>query len=104
MPIRRSPNGARHVRPQPGRNPRNGWSRSIGTPGRNQLEQVVAITRCGQKVVGPKPICRVEFGRGPLGDADRRPREILKALEAGALASDEALTIVIDCRRKLKAV
>ena len=25
---------------------RNGWSRSIGTPGRNQLEQVVAITRC----------------------------------------------------------
>ena len=27
---------------------RNGWSRSIGTPGRNQLEQVVAITRCAQ--------------------------------------------------------
>ena len=25
---------------------RKGWSRSIGTPGRNQLEQVVAITRC----------------------------------------------------------
>src|SRR5665811_1802549 len=25
---------------------RNGWSRSIGKPGRNQLEQVVAITRC----------------------------------------------------------
>ena len=28
---------------------RNGWSRSIGTFGRNQLEQVVAITRCAQR-------------------------------------------------------
>jgi putative DNA primase/helicase len=27
---------------------RKGWSRSIGTPGRNQLKQVVAITRCAQ--------------------------------------------------------
>ncbi len=43
MPIRRSPNGARHVRPQPGRNPpewvvainRNAWSLSVGTGGRN---------------------------------------------------------------------
>ena len=43
MPIRRSPNGARHVRPQPGRNrPEwvvainwNAWSQSIGTGGRN---------------------------------------------------------------------
>ena len=49
MPIRRSPNGARHVRPQPGRNRPERWSRSIGTPGRNQLEQVVAITRCARK-------------------------------------------------------
>ena len=28
---------------------RNGWSRSIGTPGRYQLEQVVAITRYAQQ-------------------------------------------------------
>lgn len=43
MPIRRSPNGARHVRPQPGRNRpervvainRNAWSQSVGTGGRN---------------------------------------------------------------------
>ena len=43
MPIRRSPNGARHVRPQPGRNrPEwvvainwNAWSQSVGTGGRN---------------------------------------------------------------------
>ena len=25
---------------------RNGWSRSIGTPGRNQSEHVVAMARC----------------------------------------------------------
>ena len=43
MPIRRSPNGAHHVRPQPGRNRpewvvainRNAWSQSVGTGGRN---------------------------------------------------------------------
>ena len=43
MPIRRSPNGARHVRPQHGRNRpervvainRNAWSQSVGTGGRN---------------------------------------------------------------------
>ena len=44
MPIRRSPNGARHTRPQPGRHRpewvvainRNAWSQSIGIGGRNQ--------------------------------------------------------------------
>ena len=43
MPIRRSPNGARHPRPQAGRDRpewlvainRNAWSQSIGTAGRN---------------------------------------------------------------------
>jgi len=30
---------------------RNGWSRSIGTPGRNQSEQLVAIIRCAQSVL-----------------------------------------------------
>ena len=43
MPIRRSPNGARVVRPQPGRNRpervvavnRNAWSQSVGIGGRN---------------------------------------------------------------------
>ncbi len=43
MPIRRSPNGVHHVRPQPGRNRpewvvainRNAWSQSVGTGGRN---------------------------------------------------------------------
>ena len=43
MPIRRSPNGVRHVRPQPGRNRpewvvainRNARSQSVGTAGRN---------------------------------------------------------------------
>ena len=31
---------------------RNGWSRSIGTTGRNQSEQVVAITRCAHSATG----------------------------------------------------
>jgi hypothetical protein len=43
MPIRGSPNGARHHRPQPGRDSpewvvainRNDWSQSIGIAGRN---------------------------------------------------------------------
>ena len=43
MPIRRSPNGAHHPRPQPGRDRpewvvainRNDWSQSIGTGGRD---------------------------------------------------------------------
>ena len=43
MPIRGSPNGARHPRPQPGRDRpewvvainRNAWSQSIGTAGRD---------------------------------------------------------------------
>ena len=43
MPICGSPNGARHPRPQPGRDPpeqvvainRNGWSQSIGIAGRD---------------------------------------------------------------------
>ena len=46
MPIRGSPNGASHTRPQPGRDRseqvvainRNRWSQSIGTGGRNQPE------------------------------------------------------------------
>ena len=46
MPIRGSPNGARHPVHRLVAIARNGWSRSIGTPGRNQSEQLVAITRC----------------------------------------------------------
>src|ERR1700686_1943880 len=46
MPIRRSPNGPHHPRPQLVAIDRNRWSRSIGTNGRNQSEQMVAITRC----------------------------------------------------------
>ena len=63
MLIRGSPDGLRHPHPQlvaipgmGGRDPservvafnRNEWSRSIGTPGRNQSELLVAITRCAQ--------------------------------------------------------
>ena len=45
MPIRGSPNGARHTLHRLVAIARNGWSRSIGTPGRNQSEQLVAMAR-----------------------------------------------------------
>ncbi len=48
MPIRGSPNGAHHPIHSLVAIARNGWSRSIGTPGRNQSELLVAITRCAQ--------------------------------------------------------
>ena len=32
---------------------RNGWSRSIGMPGRNQSEQLVAMARCGGLLAMP---------------------------------------------------
>ena len=59
MPIRGSPNGARHPRPQAGRDRpewvvainRNGWSSSIGMSGRDQSESLVAISRCAQAMV-----------------------------------------------------
>ena len=49
MPIRRSPNDARHPRPQGGRDHpeqvvainRNDWSQSIGTPGRDHPVRAV---------------------------------------------------------------
>src|SRR5215475_3140668 len=49
MPIRRSPNGARHPRPQAIATARNRWSRSVGTGGRDQSESLVAISRCAQR-------------------------------------------------------
>ena len=62
MPIRRSPNGARHI-------PSTGWSRSPGMggrdqserTGRNQSEQLVAITRCAQTNLGASPLRHKRF-------------------------------------------
>src|SRR5262245_58735444 len=56
MPIRGSPNGARHPPSTGGRDRpesvvairRNGWPRSIGMSGRDQSESLVAIFRCAQ--------------------------------------------------------
>jgi hypothetical protein len=59
MPIRRSPNGPHHPRPQLVAIDRNSWSRSIGTTGRNQSEQLVAITRCAQLLL-------IDVVRGPF--------------------------------------
>ena len=57
MPIRGSPNGANHLRPQAGRDRleqvvainRNAWSQSIGTAGRNH--PVRALSSSGQSTL-----------------------------------------------------
>ena len=48
MPIRRSPNDARHPIHRVVAITRNRWSRSIGMTGRNQSERLVAIIRYAQ--------------------------------------------------------
>jgi hypothetical protein len=53
MPIRRSPNGARHTPPQPGRDRpeqvvainRNAWSQSNGISGRNHPVRAVSVKK-----------------------------------------------------------
>jgi len=55
MPIRGSPNGARHLRPQAGRNRpewvvainRNAWSQSIGIAGRDHPVRALRTTSQG---------------------------------------------------------
>jgi hypothetical protein len=60
MPIRGSPNGANHLRPQAGRDRleqvvainRNAWSQSIGTAGRNhpvRAQQASQHPRAGER-------------------------------------------------------
>ena len=51
MPIRRSPNDARHPIHRVVAITRNRWSRSIGMTGRNQSERLVAIIRYAQAEV-----------------------------------------------------
>ena len=77
MPSRGSPNGALHTPPQPDRLvaiARNGWSSSIGTAGRHQSEQVVAITRCAQTAWELASRVFTEFWQqgGPLLDIMRQ--------------------------------
>ena len=62
MPIRGSPNGARHPYPQVVAIPgavvaisRNGWSRSLGISGRDQSESLVAIIPCAQSIATVSP-------------------------------------------------
>jgi hypothetical protein len=75
MPIRGSPNGARHPRPQAGRDcpewvvaiNRNGWSQSIGTAGRDHSvrahlrRQFVKIER--EAAPAPAPVAREALER-----------------------------------------
>src|SRR5215468_7122697 len=65
MPIRRSPNGARHPRPQAIATARNRWSRSVGMSGRDQSESLVAISRCAHPFgVGFIDVPLHDFGCG----------------------------------------
>ena len=57
---------------------RNRWSRSIGTPGRNQSEQLVAISRCAQP------------GRGRAQPPVRAQSDRLRSLALRAGAGAEA--------------
>jgi len=58
MPIRRSPNGAGHTRPQPGRDRpewvvainRNARSQSIGIGGRNKPVRAVSVSRMARGI------------------------------------------------------
>ena len=64
MPIRRSPNGAGHTRPQPGRDRpewvvainRNARSQSIGIGGRNQPVRAVLDQHDGRFVRRSRPV------------------------------------------------
>ena len=66
MPIRRSPNGAGHTRPQPGRDRpewvvainRNAWSQSIGIGGRNQPVRAV---RAAERLGPPGPSDKLQI-------------------------------------------
>jgi hypothetical protein len=57
MPIRGSPNGANHLRPQAGRDRleqvvainRNAWSQSIGTAGRNHPVRALGTLAIGKR-------------------------------------------------------
>ena len=63
MPIRRSPNGAGHTRPQPGRDRpewvvainRNARSQSIGIGGRNQSVRAGAAPVAESTLMAPTP-------------------------------------------------
>ena len=101
MPIRRSPNGAHHPVHSLVAIARNGWSRSIGTTGRNQSEQVVAITRCAQiGQLSQEKDVDVALKTTVLANAwvvaKRRKRRCDSAARQEALLSDGAGQHVVD--------
>jgi len=65
MPIRGSPNGARHPRPQAGRDrPEwvvainwNAWSRSIGTAGRDHPVRALSPSKKPSPAIRPRCVC-----------------------------------------------
>ena len=94
MPIRGSPNGARHPRPQAGRNRpewvvainRNAWSQSIGIAGRDHPD-VVGVGAELLDHPGDDPLdlsgdaedhARLQRLHGVLGDHGPRPRQLAR--------------------------
>lgn len=86
MPIRRSPNGVRHTRPQPSRDRpewvvailRNEWSQSIVIGGRNQPVRPVRIGRTHLGVMGGTLL---EASRDAFGMLEQRAIEAISDLE-----------------------
>ena len=76
MPIRGSPNGARHPRPQPGRDRpewvvainRNAWSQSIGTAGRDHPVRAVG-DEPNRKPASLQEVLHRERNRSRFGDS-----------------------------------
>ena len=91
MPIRRSPNGPHHPVHSLVAIARNRWSQSIGTTGRNQSEQVVAINRCAHLGASERrqpPVCdHGEIDRSPVAATPARPAPQAKLRHAGRLRS-----------------
>ena len=80
MPIRGSPNGARHPRPQAGRDRpeqvvainRNAWSQSIGTAGRNHPVRARNRRACA-KLLRRLQKCHPEHAPRAGGERSRQP-------------------------------
>ena len=106
MPIRGSPNGASHTRPQPGRDRseqvvainRNRWSQSIGTGGRDQSECARHLGEALDKVR------KAEYAR--LSGKDRRfikgqKYTLLSHLENLSLDGKRSLGLLLAANKQL---
>ena len=108
MPIRRSPNGAGHVRPQPGRNRpewvvainRNAWSQSVGTGGRNhpvRASMIQAGTMVAIHIIAAN-LRQADYFMGVYGNWAIKPLDneqngfCVSELDSGALTAGDLRT------------